>query len=84
MTEAVPSMRFAQKSVLITGAAAGKGASRMGGEADEPVRPATGSRGGDALSLQRGRDRNDRSSLPVSEPTRPTVESREESFQSTR
>jgi hypothetical protein len=55
MTEAVPSMRFAQKSVLITGAAAGKGASRMGGEADEPVRPATGSRGGDAPSLQRGR-----------------------------
>jgi len=62
MTEASPSMRFAQKNVLVTGAAAGKGASRVGGDVDEPVRGAAGSRIGDALSLQRGRERNDRSS----------------------
>jgi hypothetical protein len=55
-------MRFAQKNVLVTGAAAGKGASRVGGDVDEPVRGAAGSRIGDALSLQRGRERNDRSS----------------------
>jgi hypothetical protein len=55
-------MRFAQKNVLVTGAAAGKGASRVGGDADEPVRRPAGSRIGDALSLQRGRERNDRSS----------------------
>jgi hypothetical protein len=62
MTEASLSMRFAQKNVLITGAAAGKVASRVGGDADEPVRGAGGSRIGDALSLRRGRERNDRSS----------------------
>jgi len=62
MTEASLSMRFAQKNVLVTGAAAGKGASRVGGDADEPVRRAARSRIGDALSLQRGRERNDRSS----------------------
>jgi Enoyl-(Acyl carrier protein) reductase len=36
MTEASLSMRFAQKNVLVTGTAAGKGASRVGGDADEP------------------------------------------------
>ena len=61
MTEASPSMRFAQKNVLVTGAAAGKGASRVGGDVDEPVRGAAGSRIGDALSLQLGGERNDRS-----------------------
>jgi hypothetical protein len=54
-------MRFAQKNVLVTGAAAGKGASRVGGEADEPVRGAPRSCSGDALSLQLGGERNDRS-----------------------
>ena len=62
MKEASPSMRFAQKNVLVTGAAAGKGASRVGGDADESVGGAAGSLVGDAPSLQRGRERNDRSS----------------------
>ena len=37
-------------------------APRVGGDADEPVRRAAGSRGGDGLSLQLGGERNDRPS----------------------
>ena len=38
-----------------------RGAARVGGDADEPVRGAAGSRSGDAVSLQLGCERDDRS-----------------------